>query len=94
MKFFKAELIPSVFSHKSFFTGTVEVAGNLRLDGKIVGDIKCFGKLSVGKTGVDDSKKMDLDELETSGDIKGNVVTKRTTLLNGSNVSGTIKTKK
>ena len=52
--------------------GNIETAGNLRIDGKIVGDVKNKGKVFQGDTSLIDGNVLS-QNAELSGEIKGKV---------------------
>lgn len=72
------------------FTGNIETFGNIRIEGKVVGDVISKSKVAVGPSAIIDGKLM-AQEAEIEGEVKGKVeVSNLLTLKPTSKVSGDI----
>lgn len=54
--------------------GNLNIGSSLRLDGEVIGEVKCGGKIVIGKDGVIQGN-VTSREIEVEGSINGNVVT-------------------
>lgn len=73
-------------------TGDVETNSDIRIDGQLVGNIKCSGKIVLGKTGMIQGN-ITSKVVEISGEVKGNIVAEDTlTFKSKSKVVGDVKT--
>lgn len=72
------------------FTGNIETYGNIRIEGKVVGDVISKSKVVVGPSAVIDGKLL-AQEAEIEGEVKGKVqVSNLLTLKPTSKVAGDI----
>lgn len=83
----------SIISSGAILEGDLKTEGNLRIDGKIIGHIKCEGNIAIGKKGIVEGD-IDSTFLKVSGYIKGNVlVTGKLTLDSSASIEGDVKSK-
>jgi len=84
----------SVIGENSAFEGTLEVNGNLRVDGKFSGKLKVTETLQVGKTGYVDAE-VNTRSAIVAGTIKGNLnASDKISLQSGSRLEGEMVTAK
>lgn len=84
----------SVIGENSAFEGTLEVNGNLRVDGKFSGKLKVSETLQVGKTGYIDAEVKTRSAV-VAGTIKGNLnASDKISLQSGSRLEGEMVTSK
>ena len=75
-------------------TGNVQVKGDFRIDGSLIGNIECSGKLTIGASGFIEGQIV-CQNAENSGIIKGNIeVSELLFLKDNSNFHGDILTVK
>ena len=73
--------------------GEIEAAGDIRIDGTIIGTVKSTGKIVVGQQGVVDGEII-CNSADISGHVKGNVkVDELTTLKSTSRIEAELLTK-
>ena len=88
-----AENINTIIGKDCTFTGTLEVKGTLRVDGKIKGKIIADETVTVGQTGEVEAD-IETRDLEVAGSVTGNVATSgRMELKTKGKIVGDIKTK-
>lgn len=90
----KENLIPTVnmISSGTEIKGDVNIEGDFRIDGKLYGNIKCTGKLTVGTTGYIEGQ-IQCKNAEIAGKIKGTLNTAElTSLKESSSFEGDIST--
>jgi len=88
-----AENISTIIGKDCTFTGTLEVKGTLRVDGKIKGKIIADETVTVGQTGEVEAD-IETRDLEVAGSVTGNVATSgRMELKTKGKIVGDIKTK-
>jgi len=70
----KKVITPSVnmLSAGTIVNGNITIDGDFRIDGSLIGDVQCKGKLTVGSTGSIEGK-IDCQNAEISGEIKGEI---------------------
>lgn len=74
--------------------GDIETAGNLRIDGKVKGHVRCSGTLSLGQGAVVEGD-IATQKAELAGDVIGNVeATELLTLKSTANIKGDLYTAK
>lgn len=52
--------------------GDISIEGDFRTDGKIYGNIKCTGKITIGATSYIEGQ-IECEDAEIAGEIKGNI---------------------
>jgi len=84
----------SILGAGSHFTGTVEINGNLRIEGEFDGEVVCKETMEVGKTGVVRAN-LDVKDAVIAGKVLGNIkASNRIELQGGSHLEGDIVTKR
>jgi len=84
----------SVIGESSSFDGTLEVSGNLRVDGTFTGKIRVTETLVVGRNGLIDAD-LETRSAVVAGTIKGNInASEKITLQSGSRLEGEMVTSK
>jgi len=84
----------SVIGESSSFDGTLEVSGNLRVDGTFTGKIRVTETLVVGRNGLIDAD-VETRSSVVAGTIKGNInASEKITLQSGSRLEGEMVTSK
>ncbi|MBC8043969.1 MAG: polymer-forming cytoskeletal protein [Rhizobacter sp.] len=82
----------SIIADGAIFRGDLETDGNVRIDGKVIGNISSSANVAVGKSGQVDGN-INAGMLKVSGKIKGNVDISTKLILDvTSSVLGDIKT--
>lgn len=82
----------SIIADGAIFRGDLETDGNVRIDGKVIGNIASLANVAVGKSGQVDGN-ITAGMLKVSGKIKGNVDISTKLILDvTSSVLGDIKT--
>ncbi|MCA9753354.1 MAG: polymer-forming cytoskeletal protein [bacterium] len=82
----------SMIGESSSFDGTLEVSGNLRVDGKFTGKIRVSETLVVGRNGLVDAD-VNTKCAVVAGTIKGNIhASEKITLQSGSRLEGEMVT--
>lgn len=73
--------LPSVnlLSSESDIKGDIVINGDFRFDGKLIGNIICSGKLTIGSTAQIEGK-INSTNVEISGKINGQITTKELTI--------------
>ncbi len=85
---------PSILAQDAEVQGTIRTAGNLRIDGKVEGEIHCGGDLVVGKTAVIQGN-MEVNSISIAGALTGNVTARdRIEMKSTARVNGDIKAKR
>ncbi|UCZ53880.1 polymer-forming cytoskeletal protein [Bacillus shivajii] len=68
----KLDEVSTVIGEETTFTGTLEVNSSIRIDGKVYGDVKCNGDVTVGQEGYIE-KQLTARNLFLAGKIQGDV---------------------
>lgn len=68
----KLNEISTVIGEETTFTGTLEVNSSIRIDGKVFGEVKCYGDVTLGKEGYVEND-LTARNLFLAGKIQGNV---------------------
>lgn len=75
-------------------TGNISTEGDLRIEGKIIGEVTCKAKLVLGNLGIIEGN-VDAKTATISGEIKGTVIIKDTlTITETGKISGDVFTEK
>lgn len=83
----------TIIGKDSVITGTIDVKGPLRIDGKIKGQVNCEDTVTIGAGGNIEAE-INCRNAAISGKLKGNVVAKEKVELQAqSEINGDIKTK-
>jgi cytoskeletal protein CcmA (bactofilin family) len=83
----------TIIGKDSIITGTIDVKGPLRIDGKIKGQVNCEDTVTIGAGGNIEAE-INCCNASISGKLKGNVVAKdKVELMAQSEINGNIKTK-
>ena len=84
----------STIGENSSFDGSLEVNGNLRVDGEFLGKVKITDTLVVGKSGVVDAN-VETRSAVVAGTVRGNLsASEKITLQSGSRLEGEMVTSK
>ena len=62
----------SIIGEGTFFKGNIDTAGNIRIEGKIVGGVKSKSKVIIGKSSFIEGNIL-AHEAEIAGEIRGNL---------------------
>ncbi len=85
--------ISTIIGKDSTITGTIEVKGPLRIDGRINGKVNCEDTVTIGSGG-DIEAEVNCRNASVSGKITGNIIaTEKVELQAKAEISGDIKTK-
>ena len=80
----------NIIGKGSTFTGNIDIYGNLRVEGKIVGDVKSKSKVAVGTSAIIEGNIF-ATVVEVEGEVKGSIdVSEMLTLKNNCRVEGDI----
>jgi len=83
-----------IIARGTFIKGNVRSNGNIRIEGKIVGDIITDDKVSIGESSFIEGK-IEAKDAEVAGEVKGKLeITNLLTLKNSSVINGNIITNK
>ncbi|MFH1700781.1 MAG: polymer-forming cytoskeletal protein [Candidatus Zixiibacteriota bacterium] len=83
----------TIIGKDSTITGTIEVKGPLRIDGKISGKVNCEDTVTIGSGGNIEAE-INCRNASIAGKLKGNVIAKEKVELQAqSEINGDIKTK-
>jgi len=84
----------NIIGKGSTFTGNVETYGNIRVEGRIIGDLKSKSKVAIGPSAFIDGNVL-AQVAEVEGEVKGSIeVTDILTLKPNCKISGDIVTNK
>lgn len=83
---------PSQLNFNTFIEGNVTTEGHLRLDGVIIGNVSCTGKLVIGKK-AEVKGNIRCEDADIMGKVEGDLnVKKNVTVSNNANIIGDIYT--
>ena len=85
--------ISTIIGKDTIITGTIDVKGPLRIDGRIKGQVNCEDTLTIGAGG-DVEAEVHCRNAAISGKVKGNILaTEKVELQGKAEITGDLKTK-
>jgi cytoskeletal protein CcmA (bactofilin family) len=68
----KEGLLFNIICDKTEISGNIKADGDFRIDGKLIGNIECTGKVTIGYTGYVEGN-ISCQNAEISGEVKGSI---------------------